>query len=71
MKRIALSANGKLIEQARITARSRGTTLNAAFREWLVQFTSQSGNVREFDALMRRLKHVRPGRRFTRDEMNA
>ena len=40
------------------------------FREWLVQFTEQSGDTQEFDALMKRLKHVRAGHRFSRDEMN-
>ena len=30
----------------------------------------QSGNAQEFDSLMKRLKHVRAGRRFRRDEMN-
>jgi len=45
-------------------------TLNAAFREWLEQFTRQSGGAQDFEALMKRLKHVKAGRRFTRDEMN-
>ena len=40
------------------------------FREWLEQFTAQTGGVQEFDALMKRLKHVEAVRRFTRDEMN-
>ncbi|HEX8895045.1 MAG TPA: hypothetical protein VF783_17070 [Terriglobales bacterium] len=51
-------------------ARAQRKTLNAAFREWLLQFTAQFGNAREMDALMRRLRHVNPGRRFVRDEMN-
>jgi len=70
VKNITLSADEDLIEQARLVARSQHTTLNAAFREWLVRFTRQSGNVQEFDALMRRLRHVNAGRRFSRDEMN-
>ena len=70
MKNITLSADGHLIEQARLTARSQHTTLNAAFREWLAQYTSRGGSVQEFDSLMRRLRHVRAGRRFTREEMN-
>jgi hypothetical protein len=65
-----LSADENLIEQARLTAKGQHRTLNAAFREWLGQFTRQSGNEKEFDSLMKRLKHVRTGRRFTRDEMN-
>jgi hypothetical protein len=70
MKNITLSADEELIERARELARTQKRTLNDAFREWLVQFTQQAGNVEEYHALMRRLSHVRPGRRFTRDEMN-
>jgi hypothetical protein len=51
-------------------AKSQHKTLNALFREWLEQFTAQSGSAREYDALMKRLKHVEAGRRFSRDEMN-
>ncbi len=70
MKKITLSAREELIEQARLVAKSQSKTLNAAFREWLQQFVSQSGGAQEFDDLMKRLKHVKLGRRFTRDGMN-
>jgi hypothetical protein len=70
MKNVTLSADENLIEQARLVARAQHKTLNAAFREWLLTFTAQSGNGQEVDALMRRLRHVNAGRRFTRDEMN-
>jgi len=70
MKNITLSADENLIEQARLIARSQRKTLNAAFREWLEQFASQSGSTQEFDSLMKRLRHVKAGRRFSRDEMN-
>ncbi len=70
MKNITLSADDDLIEQARLVARAQRKTLNAAFREWLLQFTAQAGNGHEVDALMRRFRHVDAGRRFTRDEMN-
>jgi len=70
MKNVTLSADEDLIEQARLVARSQQKTLNAAFREWLVQFTARSGSRREVDALMRRLRHVNAGRHFTRHEMN-
>ena len=70
MKNVTLSADEDLIEQARQVARSQRKTLNAAFREWLLQFTAQSGNGQEVDALMRRLRHVNAGGRFSRDEMN-
>lgn len=70
MKNVTLSADEDLIEQARLVARAQHTTLNAAFREWLAQYTAQAGAAQEFNALMDRLRHVRAGRRFTRDEMN-
>jgi hypothetical protein len=70
MKNITLSADEQLIEQARLLAKAQHKTLNTMFREWLQQFTAQSGGAQEFDALMNRLKHVQPGRRFSRDEMN-
>jgi hypothetical protein len=70
MKNVTLSADERLIEQARQIAKAQRRTLNEAFREWLEQFTGQSGSAREFDSLMKRLKHVRAGRHFTREEMN-
>ena len=70
MKNITLSAEESLIERARLVAKSQHKTLNAAFRDWLEQFTSRSGTGEEYDALMKRLKHVNSGRQFTRDEMN-
>ena len=70
MKNITLSADEQLIEQARLLAKSQHKTLNAIFREWLEQFTARSGGIQDFDALMKRLKHVQAGRHFSRDEMN-
>jgi hypothetical protein len=70
MKNITLSADENLIEQARLIAKSQHKTLNAIFREWLEQFAARNGSTQEFDALMQRLKHVKAGRQFSRDEMN-
>ncbi len=70
MKNITLSADADLIEQARQVARSQRKTLNAAFREWLTHYAAQSGSTQELESLMKRLRHVRAGRRFSRDEMN-
>lgn len=69
MKNVTLSADDDLIEQARQVARLQRKTLNAAFREWLVQYTAQAGSGQEFKSLMKRLRHVNAGRHFTRDEM--
>ena len=70
MKTLTLSANEGLIEQARLVARARHTTLNAAFREWLERYAAQAGGAAPVDALMRRLRHVRSAGPYTRDEMN-
>ena len=70
MKNVTLSADEQLIEQARLVARSQHKTLNAVFREWLLQYTAQAGARQEFDALLQRLQHVRAGRRFSRGEIN-
>ncbi|HMH14853.1 MAG TPA: hypothetical protein VK578_17275 [Edaphobacter sp.] len=67
---MTLSANEDLIERARLAAKARHTTLNAAFREWLAQFSEQQGHAQEFDTLMDRLKYVKVNRKYTRDEMN-
>lgn len=70
VKNITLSADENLIEQARLVARARRTTLNVAFREWLQQYAAQAGGGAALDALMRRLKHVRSSGPYTREEMN-
>ena len=70
MKNIIFRVDEQLIQRASLMAKSRGKTLNALFREWLEQSTTQSGSAQEFDALMKRLKHVRAGRRFSRDTLN-
>ena len=70
MKKVTPSADAELIEQARIVARTQRKTINAAFREWLQQYAAQPGSAQAVDSLMKRLKHVRVGRHFTRAEMN-
>jgi hypothetical protein len=70
MKNVTLSADESLIEQARHVAKSQHKSLNDAFREWLHQYASQTGSGHELDALMQRLRHVRSGGRFSREQMN-
>ncbi len=70
MKNVTLSADPDLIEKARQVAKSEHKTLNAAFREWLKDYTSHAGDVRPHLALMERLEHVDSGGPYTRDEMN-
>ena len=70
MENVTLSADEELIERARLIARSQLKTLNSAFREWLQTYTAQAGDAQQFDSLMRRLRHVRSGGPYKRDEMN-
>lgn len=71
MKKITFSADEEIIEKAKLTARVQGKTLNTAFREWLAEFTDLFGSAKKAEHLMKRLGHVKAGRRFTRDEMNV
>jgi hypothetical protein len=70
VKNITLSAEEHVIEQARLVAQGRRTTLNAAFRQWLEQYAMQAGEGAAVDALMRRLEHIRAFGPYTREEMN-
>jgi predicted transcriptional regulator len=70
MKNITFSADEDLIARARLIARAQHKTLNAAFREWLAQFTASTGDARGFDTLMKRMKHVDAGKHFSKAELN-
>jgi hypothetical protein len=71
MKNITLSADEELIERARAVARAQSTTLNVAFREWLRQYSGQATSRGEaYEALMKRLSHIKSGGHYSRDEMN-
>jgi predicted transcriptional regulator len=70
MKNITFRADEDLIERARTIARAQHKTLNTAFREWLAQFAANAGNPTSFDALMKRMKHVNSGKRFSKAELN-
>lgn len=71
MKNITLSADEKLINEARRQAAARGTSLNDEFRQWLkTQTVSPAQRAERYRNLMKRLQHVNAGRKFTREEMN-
>jgi len=70
LKNITLSAEDDLIQKARQKAVKERRTLNALFRNWLNQYVGKERHKLDFDVLMDRLKHVRAGRKFTREEMN-
>ena len=71
MKNITLSADPDLIERARARARSQKKALNIAFREWLERYAGEETAADEYRQLMKELRHVRSGRKFSRNEMNA
>lgn len=70
VRNITFSAEEDAIDRAREVARREHKTLNDAFREWLAQYGSRSVSAEEIAGLYRSLRHVRAGRKFTRDEMN-
>ena len=75
MKNITLSADERLIDEARRRAQQRHTTLNAEFRRWLEQYATgdDSGKkrVENYRSLMDDLAGVASGgRTFSRDELN-
>jgi hypothetical protein len=70
VKNITLSADEHLIEEARRVAGEQHTTLNAAFREWLEQFSGRARKMREFDEFFERTKYFSVDRKYTRDELN-
>ena len=70
LKNITFSASAELIERARLRAQLERTTLNDKFREWLDNYGSRRPTVAEHDRLLKRLSYARPGRKFTREELN-
>ncbi len=65
-----MSAEGDLIQRARLRAAREKKTLNAAFREWLERYAGAETGSGEYAELMKRLGHVRSSGRISRDEMN-
>lgn len=70
LKNITLSAEETMIEKARRRAVQESKTLNALFREWLGRYLAQEKASSRYEQLMRGLKKVNSGRRFSREEMN-
>jgi hypothetical protein len=70
LKNITLSAEEGLIEKARDKARRERTTLNATFRKWLNQYVSRGSKTADFDSFMDSLNYARPGKKFSRNELN-
>lgn len=71
LKNVTLSADEALVHKAREKAVLERTTLNASFREWLASYVWGEHRGEGYRQLMKRLSHVRAGRAFSRDELNA
>ena len=69
-KNITLSADSHLIQSAREKAQRENTTLNAEFRAWLTRYVKTDKKLIDFDNLMASFSYARPGKKFTRDQMN-
>jgi len=70
VRNITLSADETVLRRAREKAVSENRSLNHAFREWLERYAGRENAADAFDALLKRLSYVRPGRKFSREEMN-
>ncbi len=70
LQNITLSAEKDLIEKARRRAAEENTTLNAEFRRWLAQYADRLQNSTDLIAFMSMLDYVKPGGKFSRDELN-
>ena len=70
LKNITLSAEEELIRKAREKANKEHTTLNASFRQWLKQYVNRNTKTIDFNNFMEQLNYAKPGRHFSRDELN-
>jgi hypothetical protein len=69
-KNITFSADEDLIRRARERAAAEQTTLNEEFRMWLERYVERPRSAEAFTDLMEAFAYVRPGRSFSREEMN-
>ena len=72
MKNITLSADERLIADARRRAAAENTTLNAVFRQWLADYVGRRQQAEKGMATIHELQAIygTGGRKFTREEMN-
>jgi len=70
IRNITLSAEEALIESARKRAEQENKSLNKLFREWIANYANRDNIGVEYDNLMKSLKNVCAGKKFTREEMN-
>ena len=72
MKNITLSADERLIEEAREKARQANTTLNEEFRRWLSDYVGRQERTDRMMATIEQLgKHIKTKGPYNRDDLNA
>jgi hypothetical protein len=71
LKKITLSADEAMIERARRRAEAKDTTLIAEFRRWLAHYAEDPQSIDDLKNFMEHFKYAKPGKKFTRDEMNG
>ncbi len=69
-KNITLSADEKIIAEARKRASLEHKSLNLVFREWLCRYARKGTAHRQYDSIMNMLRYANAGKHFTRDELN-
>jgi len=69
-KNITFSADPQLIQRARERAARERRTLNAVFRDWLARYAATDRSPSSYETLMKHLSYARPGRTFSRDDLN-
>lgn len=70
LKNITLSAEERLVQLAREKAARENSTLNSQFRAWLKRYVSSDRKLLDYDSLMDQIAYAKPGKKFSRDEMN-
>ena len=70
LKNVTLSAEEKLIEEARKKAKLNNTTLNDLFRHWLTGYSREKNLADKLDLFLSKTEYVSSGRSFTKDELN-
>ena len=70
IRNITLSAEEDALRKAREKASREGKSLNVKFREWLNRYISPQDYSKNYEKIMKSLKHVSPGGKFSRDEAN-
>jgi len=70
LKNITLSAEEELINKARDKANKERTTLNALFREWLIQYANKDQKIFYYNKFMEMWGYADPGGPITREKIN-